>query len=224
MDRHLEAHDSATFTDTAMVTIKINLWANGAHIVVEHERAALDARRQALEAQEGSDSAIFGRMLREEMHHSMLAIAATAFAFDAIYGEVIQLGAVPAGLVRRWDEARTSRCARIIQTLKLSFRLGPAQQRWTRDIRRVFDWRDDLVHPKSKFAAPREHPTGTRTGHENVEYAVDSASASVDLLLDVLEVILADGTSAKTPRVKEWARDDTLPANLRSYRATGMDP
>jgi hypothetical protein len=116
----------------------------------------------------------------------MIAVAASAHAIDALYGEVVAV-AKAQGLVlvedeqaAAWKKNKTPRHARIFETLKRAFQLDDA-------LGREIEWlfkrvRDPAVHPETRFEQTTAHPLGFDTSPAYVLFAVESAERAVAVL------------------------------------------
>jgi hypothetical protein len=150
-------------------------------IAVEHERAALEARDRA-EATE--DSHEFGVAFDDELKAAMVAIAACAFAIDAMY---TQLSDMLEPSQRRTFRESVKRPGRIVETFKAALELGKRGLEWQTSIPALFEQRDELVHFRGKPYEAVMHPTGkSNVSRENVTYTAEATTHAVDLTLEVL--------------------------------------
>jgi hypothetical protein len=185
-------------------------------IALEHERAALEARDRAIAAPDGSQE--MGEAFDDELKAAMVAIAASAFAIDAMYTKLNDM-LNPADRVRAGD-----RIGRIVETLKIALALGKRGQAWQKSIRALFKQRDELVHFRGKPYESMMHPTGkSAVSRENVTYTAEATAHAVDLGLEVLT------TAYRSPRRKhaaivEWSkRAAHVPELLESERRAVAD-
>ena len=113
------------------VTIKItsNFDIKWFQIAVEHERAALEARDRAIAAPEGSRE--MGEAFDDELKAAMVAIAACAFAIDAMYTKLYDM-LEPSARPTFSDDAK--RPGRIVETLKLALDVGKRGLEWQNTI------------------------------------------------------------------------------------------
>jgi hypothetical protein len=73
----------------------------------------------------------------------MVAVAAAAFALDALYAKI---NAMLEPAARPRVGARVRRAARVGETLKAALELGGRATSWQARIPALFELRDDLVH------------------------------------------------------------------------------
>jgi hypothetical protein len=181
-------------------------------ISLEHERAALDARDRAIAAADGSSE--MGAAFDDELKAAMVAIAASAFAIDAMYTKLSDM-LDPADRPRASD-----RVGFIVETLKAALELGKRGHAWQSSIPGLFEQRDELVHFRGKPYESRMHPTGkSAVSRENVTYTAEAMTSAVDLAFEVLT------TAYQSPRKKhaalvEWSQSAAhVPALLENERA-----
>jgi hypothetical protein len=172
-------------------SVRTSLVWQWAQIAVRHEAEAYEARAG-------------GEVGNEELQASMVCIAATAFALDAIYAEHREV--VPCEERNGWREQRTARWKQIFETLRRVFALRGV-------LRDEFKWlferdelgRDFLVHPDAEFRDPVDHPLLPNTTAERGLLRAENATRAVNLLMEVLDVSLR----ARGPEAREWARRNT---------------
>ncbi|MEV4619693.1 hypothetical protein AB0J74_13405 [Asanoa sp. NPDC049573] len=138
--------------------------------------------------------------MRREFEASLIAVAASAHALDALYGSTV----VPASVRQIWASKGTKRHGKIREALKLVFNTGAVNARWAVDFAWLFDLRDAAAHPEEKPKASVPHPLGTNTAPEYVDYSVESAERAVELALSVLRWCVEHPRSAQ-PDVVRWA-------------------
>jgi hypothetical protein len=176
------------------VTIRItsNFDTKWFQVALEHERAALEARDRAIAAPDGSGE--MAKAFDAELMAAMVAIAASAFAIDALYTTLSDM-LDPADRVRAKDRVGT-----IVETFKVALELGRRSQKWQTSIPALFDQRDELVHFRGKPYEAMMHPTGkSNVSRENVTYTAETTAHAVDLALEVLT------TAYTSPRQKHAA-------------------
>jgi hypothetical protein len=156
-------------------------------VAIEHEASAKLARAQLV--REYTATREFGEAMNEELHASMVAITASAFALDGFYGTVLQWIQLPEELLAAWSENHTARHARIFETLKRGFNIGRRSGSWPGELKWLFSYRDANVHFEEIFrdAYEAKHPVVPGVTWERVAFSVESASRAVDLALDVVK-------------------------------------
>jgi len=182
---------SIQVSGSVSLSVRTSLVWQWAQIAVKHEAEAHDVRGR-------------GEIDNNELQASMVCIAATAFALDAIYAE--QREVVPEKDRQKWLDNRTARWRQIYETLRRAFRL-------CRGLRAEMQWlferdelgRDFLVHPDAEFREPADHPLLPNTTAERSRLRAENATRAVDLLMEVLETAI----TSKTPASQEWTRQNT---------------
>jgi hypothetical protein len=166
-------------------------WLYWAEIAIEHER-------QALLHRESSDRSDPGTSMMQETKASMVSLTACAHALDAFYGKFADQ--VTTDAVRMtWSKNRLGREKRIIETLKLGFRVNAAT--WRNEIKWLFkERRDPAVHHGEKTRPVVPHPVGVHSGQEMVDYSAEACDRAVTLMLDVLDKCTA---APKVPGIVE---------------------
>lgn len=85
--------------------------------------------------------------------------AAAAFTVDALYAVLDDLVQVPQATKDAWTRNRTSRGKRLAEVIRLASILPTAECATLRTgLSTVFKYRDEAVHPASRFHAPLVHP------------------------------------------------------------------
>lgn len=176
-------------------------------IALDQEAAAFAARDHAEAAPDGSRE--MGAAFEAELRAAMVAIAAAAFAIDALY------------MLDPAERVRTSnRIGTIVETLKVALELGKRGQVWQTEIPALFDRRDELVHFRGELHVAGLHPTGkSYVSRESVTYTAESTSSAVDLALEVLT------TAYRSPRprhraIVKWSENNAhVPPQLEAVRA-----
>jgi hypothetical protein len=131
---------SAASNATVTIRARASLWSRWLEIAIEQEKIASDARRQALILSPQDMPFVMDEIARE-MRASMVAISASAHALDALYGEIRDIAGVSQDTLNAWENNRTRRPMRILETLKSGFVIGSNAQGWHKDIVALFDLR-----------------------------------------------------------------------------------
>jgi hypothetical protein len=178
-------------------------------IAIEHERAALEARDRADAARDDTE---WGVAFDDELKAAMVAIAASAFAIDAMHRTLDDMLAPT-------DRSRAKGEGRIVETFKIALELDKGGQEWQSSIHALFKQRGALVHFRGKPHETVMHPTGKfNVSRETATYTAEATTRDVDLALEVLT------TAYRSPRSKhaaivEWAKSAAhVPAYLESVR------
>jgi len=197
------AIDEDNATIMVSVTTKVHLWWTWLRIAVRHVGQARRARRQEVVA--ASFEATESAALSQEFEASLVAIAAVAFAMEALDLEL-------AGSGHALDETQftvpkpTNRGFWISQRLAQAFRLDPTTaSRFEEDLVNLFDLRNGSTHFESgPRAGMHPHPSGTNTALELTLYTLEQAEAAI--LLG--EAVVAEGaSSAADERLFNGAKD-----------------
>jgi hypothetical protein len=201
---------------TPSISMGTNLWDTWLDIACERERAATDARRRAESTE--ADNPEHGTAINDELRAAMVAVSASAHALDAFYGRVCQIGTPPPG-AERWDENRTPRRSRILETLKYNFDIGKHAGDWAKEFRWLFDLRDAVVHHTYDVQPAVLHPTGrSHVSQVNLDYSLEAAQRAVELATEVMTTCL-ESPRSEQPKITEWAESmPHVPDHLRSLR------
>jgi len=170
-------------------------------VAIEQERKAWEARREAERIRDEAVEPGQGLPIQLELRASMVAIAAASHALDALYGELRDV-ALPLALAVKWKANPRSgppRPRKLQETLKHGFRISA--QRWVKELDELFELRDGAVHPEALLTEPQPHPLGVNTAVEYVVYRCESATETLDLLLEILETCI----ERPKPALEEWA-------------------
>lgn len=175
-------------------------WSVWGLIAVEHEWHAEQARKAMLREYEQTHRYYF----EAEWYPSVVAIAASAFALDAWYGAVVNR--LP---VRPSNRGRPKRSRRVLETLKLGFRLGRKGEEWLPELDWLFaEQRDGLVHPpwRADVPVPIDGIDGLYHSPIHNDQSPAGAVRAVDLMIDVLDTCI-ENPRAKYPDLVELTRD-----------------
>jgi hypothetical protein len=194
-----------------IVTVKVQtrMLLHWSDVAIEQEPLAWAARRELEHARVAGKGLELGRELRP----SLITVAAVSHALDALYGELRDLALPSALAATRKANPRSGppRWRKLHETLKSGLRI-PAQ-RWERELEELFELRDGVVHPETRFSEPEPHPLGVETSPDYVVYRCERASEAVDLLFEILESCV----TLPKPPLEEWTHD--LRPSLERLRA-----
>jgi len=191
---------AATVDTAAALTIKIRtrLVIHWATIAIQQERLARDGRERLLrdyKPEEGSDLTI-------EQYPAMISIAACSHSLEALYSELAEL--VTPETLAKWEESRRGgRSSQIAALLELS--IDADVDRWRSPLKTLFEERrNPAVHPKPRLQDPEPHPAlPVNVSPAYSVYSIETATESVDLLLDILSAFV----ESPKPAVEQWAKD-----------------
>jgi hypothetical protein len=182
-----------------VITMRANFDMKWFQVAVLHHREAQEARARAEAAEDGSNE--MGLAFDDELKATMVVVAAAAFAIDALYVKVNDL-LDP----QKRTRAKSSRAARIVETLKAALELGDRAQEWQRSIPELFAVRDELVHFRGEDHEPQPHPTGkSHVSRESSFYTVEKATWALDVAYEVLSFAYT-APRAKHEELVAWAK------------------
>jgi hypothetical protein len=138
------------------VSIRSNFEITWFRIAVEHERDALAARRTAEQAEEADRGDAFDAELRG----TMVAVAASAFAVDALHLTINDL-------LERGLRSSAGGDGRIVETLKIALDLGPRTQDWQRRVPELFERRGSWSTSAGRITHRSRTRPGSRTCRRN---------------------------------------------------------
>ena len=180
----------------ASIVITIHLWLTWLRIAIQRAKEARSARVQIMSS--GGQGA--GSWMQQEFEASVVAVAASAHALDALYGSV----GIPQSVRNQWKQTGTKRHGKIREALKRVFDTGPVNQQWVDEFDWLFELRDAALHAEEAPKKPVPHPTGTNTAQEQVDYSVESAERAVELALSVFRWCV-DHPRTNLPEAVQWA-------------------
>jgi hypothetical protein len=182
------------------ITSRLLLWIPWSKIAIKHEAAAVSAAHNV--AQLILRGEYTGEAMNDELEASLVVITASANALEAIYGGLAYAAAdaVPPDTTRPdWRK--------ILLALDAAFDLSPAAEaRWQPGVSGHFSAvRNAVVHHKETNRGLRRQAAGVLTSPEMSDWDARRATASVDLLLEVIEVC---GTASVRDVRFEQSRDE----------------
>jgi len=186
------------------------MWPRWIEVAVNHEMAAREIYAELVEGRTDR--------LREEFNQSIVAVAASACTIEALYADVVYL-------ISEQPKIRTTH-RRIGQVIDAAFGLNAGQSSTTRDqLRWLFEWRNEAVHPYTELEPPRVHPAGLNSSAETAKFNAVESSRAVDIAMAVLELAAAP-PNPHGRWVTRWVAErepyhSTVIAPLRERRATG---
>jgi hypothetical protein len=217
--RTFEVTGIVATSTVATITIRLatGLWMSSARNALKGEANAWRARAE-LERQQREGLPFVAA--NDELDAALAAIGGAAFAIDGFYGSIAPWIAVPPHLLAAWERNGTAREDRILESLKLAFRLGPAGARWQTDFPWLFALRNGNVHYAEEFLDPEPHPVMGNVPHERTLYTAENATKADDLMLDVFATCSVDRLRPKSdPQLIDWrARWEPIIEQLRLAR------
>jgi DNA-directed RNA polymerase subunit RPC12/RpoP len=181
----------------ASILITIHLWLAWLRIAIERARVARRARAEIMSR--GGKREI-ASLMRQEFEASVVAVAASAHALDALYGSTV----ISQNLRDQWKQKGSKRHGKIREALKQVFDTGPVNDQWVSDFAWLFDLRDAAAHAEESPKKPVPHPIGTNTAPEQVDYSVESAERAVAFALSVFRWCV-DHPRSNLPGAVQWA-------------------
>jgi hypothetical protein len=181
----------------ASILITIHLWLTWLRIAIEQAKKAHRAREQIMSR--GGQGAI-GSWMEQEFEASVVAVAASAHALDALYGSLV----IPQSVRDHWKQKGTKRHGKLREALKQVFDTGPVNQKWVGEFDWLFKLRDAALHAEEAPKKPVLHPMGTNTAQEQVDYSVESAERAVECALSVFRWCV-DHPRTNLPEAVQWA-------------------
>ena len=156
VSRSILAVDSAVATDsvgTPGILITHHLWTDWTLIASERLVSAQAARGKVEEARETGDN--WAAEFEKEQRASLVAVAGSAHALDALYGALSQISGSPS-----ISGDRPSRHQYIREAIGNCYKLSNDEAKTLRtDMSWLFELRDSAVHYKEGAKAFEPHPS-----------------------------------------------------------------
>ncbi|MFD0276221.1 hypothetical protein ACFVHB_20270 [Kitasatospora sp. NPDC127111] len=188
---------AATHSETAILAT-VHLWMSWLHIGIDQalksqaERTKMEILRDAGEN--------YSTVLNAEFQASIVAIAASAHALDALYGST----GIPDDVRQGWKNKGTKRHGKIREALKIVFDTGPVNSSWVADFSWLFELRDFAAHAPEEAKPLAPHPIGANTSSEYVSYSTENARRAVQFALSVFRWCV-DHPRQNKPDAIAWA-------------------
>ena len=161
------------------IVMTSHLWISWLRIAVD-ALAAAKAARAAFVTEE--DGVLKSQYTTDEFERSVVAVAASAHALDALYGSQLIDPSVRSGFA-----TGTKRHGKIREALKSVADTGPVNTPWVTDFGWLFDLRDAAAHAEEQPKPAVPHPAGGGyRSQEQADYCVENAERAVDFALSVL--------------------------------------
>lgn len=157
------------------VLITVHLWSTWLEVAVEQAEEARRARDEMTRLR--SEGKEFAVQLGSEFRASVVAVAASAHALDALYGSTV--------IPRSARGHGQNRPGRIREALKRVFNTGRVNTPWVAQFDWLFDLRNPVIHAEEQPAEPVPHPAAGNTAPEHARYSVEAAEQAVDFALSV---------------------------------------
>jgi hypothetical protein len=136
---------------SARVELSLEVWPHWLRVAAQQTDVAIAAAAEVAAVARSAEPEPRGSAMATEMGASMVAIAAQAFAVDAVYDSIKQrLRHAPTP-----GKGHTVRYRWITETIRHGFRLRDDAATEVRDrLKQLFDFRDWAVHPPNDFRDP----------------------------------------------------------------------
>jgi hypothetical protein len=130
-----------------------------AHLRITWLRVAIERAQQARRVREEmvrrrGQGANAADLLNDEFEASIVAVAASAHALDALYGSTV----IPQSVRAQWRRSSSSREGHIREALKGVFDTGTVNTPWVTEFGWLFDLRDSAAHAREEAKPPQPHP------------------------------------------------------------------
>lgn len=170
------------------------MWATWIEVAVEHE---LEARRSFQKILSNLHTA--GDYLISEFRASLVAVTASAYTIEAVYGDIKYR--IP---VQDRDGGRAKELRRAFRD---AFGLrGAVDHRMAEELSWLFKWRHAAVHPYTELETPAPHPAGPNTGAEHSRFNAMTSGRAVDAAMTILAAAEAP-PKALNRWIDRWAAD-----------------
>lgn len=173
---------------TADTEIATAMWPHWLELAIGHWRAADEAHKCMLQAKHAGNNTAVDDALYSEFQSSVQAVIAAAFALDGVFGELLSRIPISQATLTAWRTNRTSRAKRIAEALRLASTIPNQEFSGLRDnIIKLFDWRDDMVHPAVEFEPPISHPElNVGVDPRYLKFSAANATGAVSCLIEAL--------------------------------------
>lgn len=183
------------------ISVSANLWLAWLNIAIERATEARRIRTEMLllRDQGGEIAGLIG----DEFQASIVAVAASAHALDALYGSVV----IPQNVRDQWrTSGKGKRVGHIQEALKAVFELGAVSKGWVPDFEWLFGLRDAAAHALEVAEPVVPHPAGVSTAPVYVSYSLESAERAVSFALAVFRWCV-DHPRPAIPGAVRWSAD-----------------
>lgn len=205
----------------ATVELSLNMCPNWFGISVEHVRDAQRHHETLKQNLEPRNEPELGRAMEKECRSAMQAIAAAAFAMDAMYSSVKLELPNAAELTRKWTVAKTARYKQVAEVFRQVFDVRDDSFAKLRNVLKLlFEYRGWAVHPPSHFSTPQFYAViESVTEWRYVAFCYNNAYQLVRGSLGFTKVLLTKETRDKVsenqkglsarllPLWADWERD-----------------
>jgi len=180
------------------ILLTASLWIAWLSIAIERAQAARRVRGEMVSLRDQGGNA--ADLLSGEFEASIVALAASAHALDALYGSTV----VPQSVRDQWRNSSSGREGHIREALKCVFNTGKVNTPWVTEFGWLFDLRDFAVHPPEEAEPPEPHPVVGNTSAVYVRYSCESADRAASFALSVFRWCV-DNPRQTIPGAMEWA-------------------
>ena len=165
------------------------MWARWLEVAVEQELRALEAFMLILQGER--------KPITDEFRASLLALTASAYTIEALYGDIKYL--IPS------QQPTNKRHQTLSQAFRLAFGMIERDfQEFASEIRWLFERRDMAAHPYTEAVLPKRHPAGFDTAAEHAEFNAFTSGRAVDVAMRVLDAA-ATPSKAHNHWIERWA-------------------
>jgi hypothetical protein len=165
---------------SAELGVATELWYSWAHIALAQAKSAREGRESCAAAKRTGGNPDWNA----ELHPAMVAIAAAATSLDGFATLAQEAGAIPA------VPTEATRAYYVWEILRAGFDVGHKTNTWPRDLKDLFILRSDrmaggLLHPKTVFGEPAQHPEIGSVSQARSLYTMENADNAVALMRDL---------------------------------------
>jgi hypothetical protein len=173
-----------------------------AHHLVDAEERKLSR----IAAWQSDDEDAKSATLEREFESSMQALMASAIAIESFYSALIRKINIDQETVQRWRDKRTARYKQVAEVIRRAFSVKPKGTAILREnLKMIFEFRDQAVHPSGDTAAPVMHPE-LQIGVEwrFAKFRADNARPLVREARVIIQELVTKGRPA-TPEIARYA-------------------
>ena len=159
------------------VAVRQTMWLQWLEIAVQNEMVARRGFEELI-GHQASDP------LGREFRASLVAVTASAYTIEAIFGEVKYL--IPP------QPRRGNRHSQLRHAFRISFGIGGSDDAKLADqLARLFSHRDSAVHPYTELVPTEQHPAGINTGVEHSLFNAVTSGRAVEAAMTVIQFVAA---------------------------------
>jgi hypothetical protein len=183
------------------ISMTANLWLAWLSIAIERAMEARRVRAEMLLLRDQGGEIV--DLISDEFQASIVAVAASAHALDALYGSAV----IPQSVRDQWrTSGKGKRVGHIQEALKAVFDGGTVSKGWVSGFEWLFGLRDAAAHALEVAEPPVPHPAGVSTAQVYVSYSLESAERAVSFALLVFRWCV-DHPRLINPMAVKWSAD-----------------